>query len=211
MVETPPKPDFLETTPLRTSPVFWPKTKNEIWTSAIIIVSSLNMMASVRKFTLLLSLLVATGAVAAPQDQYLLEQGVELWNGLRTGMTRDEVESLGLEKKFELVEDCRVELQTRFTDSSLYSITIRSRWTAAYNRCGELVKRSLVAKYGDSFDVSAKTESGLYATRGTYLEEQWLTDKLIISLGYGPDNGRFFYVMYEPRLVREDAELIDIL
>lgn len=76
-----------------------------------------------KKYALALCLFVGTGAAAAPQDKYFLERGVELWNGLQTGMTRDEVDSLDLEKKFELVEDCRVELRTRFRDSSLYSVT----------------------------------------------------------------------------------------
>lgn len=163
-----------------------------------------------KKCAIALCLLAGTGAAAAPQDKYFLEQGVELWKGLQTGMTRDEVNSLDLEKKFELVEDCRVQLGTRFRDSSLYSVTISSRWTAAYNRCGELVKRSLVAKYGDTFDVSVKNESS-FSTRGIYVEEQWLTDKLIISLGHRPDDGRFFYVTYEPRLIQKEADLIDDL
>lgn len=73
------------------------------------------------------------------------------------------------------------------------------------------MKRSLDAKYGYISGISVKKETGLYSTRGTYFEERWLTDKLIISLGHGPNNGRFFYVTYEPRLIREEVDLIDNL
>ena len=154
--------------------------------------------------------LFATVDAAASQDRYFLEQDVPLWGELITGMSKKEVKTLNLNEKFDLSEDCRVKLKNRFRSDRLYSVKISARWDRSYNQCGELVNRSLIANYGDSVDTAAKTDS--YAPmRGTYLEKQWLTDKLIITLGYGPDSGRFYYVNYEPRLVREDAELLDNL
>ena len=147
----------------------------------------------------------STTAIAAPQDEYFLEQGIELWGEFKTGMTKDEVASINLEKNFELVEDCRVQFNPRFRDDRLFSVVLMSRWTAAYNRCAELVLRSLNAKYGASFDISPKTDQ--FSTRGDYIEERWVTNKVIITLGYRGE--RLFFITYEPRLIREEADLIE--
>ena len=164
-----------------------------------------------RKIVLVSALSVVVPVSAAPQDEVYIPLGVELWGGLKTGMSKDEVNALGNEKKFELVKDCRVSLNPRYKDKVLVGVTIASRWTMAYNRCAELVKRSLVAKYGESVSVESFPATS-YSTFGPYVVEKWLTDDVVISLGWGGSGGdRLKFISYEPRMIVEEAELIDNL
>lgn len=151
----------------------------------------------------------SSSALAAPQDKHFLRMGVDLWRGTKTGMTKEELGALGIEEKFELVEDCRVKFSPRFLGDILYSVSIISRWTVSYNKCGELVNRSLVAKYGESANIADKKGEGILETRGIFIEEQWVTDSLVISLGHNPASGRFFYLNYEPRALVQKADLIE--
>ena len=147
-----------------------------------------------------LFLIGAQAAVAAPQDKYYLEQGVTLWGQLKTGMTKADVATLDLENNFELTRDCRVKLKLRYKDDGLFSVAIDSRWFAAYNRWAELIERSLVAKYGNWSGLEIKTDDK-FGPIGNYFEQTWLTDKLIVSLGYR--YGRLLYITYQPRLIKK--------
>lgn len=149
-------------------------------------------------------LAVAGNASAAPQDKYFVEQGVELYQGLKTGMSKNEVDGLKIQKDFELVKDCRVRIRPIFRNNRLFSVVIVSKWTMSYNSCAELVQRSLNAKYGKSVGLSAKND---LPSRGIYIEERWLTGNLVIILDYQAE--RLFSISYEPRLIVEEARLID--
>jgi hypothetical protein len=150
---------------------------------------------------------LAAPLMAAPQDKYFVPQGVNLWGDLKTGMSKEEVEEKYPDKRFELVSDCRVKIAPWYKSDKLFSVSIRAQWTGSYNECGEIVQRSLTAKYGDLVDVNvAAGKDALGAVYDTY---QWRTDTLVVELAR--KDSEFVYVKYEPRLIVEEADLIETL
>jgi len=137
----------------------------------------------------LLVLLTATPAQAEALP-------LELWNGLRVGMSKDEVKAIRPSRKVILNASCRGRLKPVFQDDQLQAVRIFE--DIDHNDCGRELYAALMRKYGVPAGQGSVGYLGLTGFGTTY-DFYWYSEGRAIRLRL-LKSGRFSELSYTPDL-----------
>ncbi|MEO1488856.1 MAG: hypothetical protein AAFR88_05390 [Pseudomonadota bacterium] len=137
--------------------------------------------------TLFLALLLQSPGLAQPQP-------VDLWGGLKAGMTKREVKAVRKRSKVYLTDNCRVRMKTVFDGGRLFAVRLTSYWTLRYNACGTQVYQALERKYGRPISSQSREKISLYGLN-TVREFHWRDGDRSINLRLF-DTGRLAELSY---------------
>ena len=105
---------------------------------------------------------------------------VELYGGLRTGMTKAEANSVLAETERFLTSSCQMTIKKVFEKDRLVSVHLRNKWTLEKSDCYEPIFSSLVEKYGEPQSREVTPAVGSIIPEGT--AETWIVDDRVITL-----------------------------
>ncbi len=121
-------------------------------------------------FVLLLAL-----ATAAPPVQ-----GIDLYDGLKSGMSKDEAkQALTSEEKL-LTRNCQVRIKLNFRDGLLSSVVLRNKWKLEKADCLQPITRALMEKYGSPVAIEQVPALTNFDQPGQ--KASWLDDHRLIEL-----------------------------
>lgn len=96
---------------------------------------------------MILALFLAAGASAQ------IPANVELYGGLRSGMTKTDADSVMKNKETFLTPHCQVMINKVFQNNGLALVVLRNKWKLEKNDCYQPILTTLIEKYGQPTDV----------------------------------------------------------
>ena len=137
-----------------------------------------------------LTCLLASESVSA-------QAGVELWRGLRSGMTKEQAGIVVPENEVDLLPDCRANASLRFGAAGLRSVTLGPKWIISKNNCIDPVRATLNEKYGPPSLSSDRNSGNQFKPTEDYVVSKWQVQGLQITFKEQV-GGKKWNLTYEP-------------
>lgn len=105
---------------------------------------------------------------------------VELFGGLRSGMSKAEAEAALIDKERFLTSSCQMTIKKVYEAGRLKSVILRNKWKIEKNDCYEPISATLVEKYGEPDGL--ETDPGISGIIPPGLSEIWIEGERVIVL-----------------------------